>query len=100
MTGVKSLIAIYMATAMTVSGAEESTIARIEVPKDCAEAIGKAIEDSSFNKMGKEFGRASHLVNNSVNAGLIEAFMEIHPACPGEDFKTPKGQYEIIGKDL
>ena len=82
---------------MAGEGKTKSDIPVFVVSEECGKAINEALQRSSYNKLtgSSEITRTLNQVSNSV---IIESLMEVHPACPGEDFKVPNGPYQIKGE--
>src|SRR5207248_7117012 len=64
------------------------------VSEECEKAIAEALQRNSYIK-GTGNSEIAQTLNQVVSSAIIESMMEVHPACPGKDFKVPNGPYQI-----
>jgi hypothetical protein len=67
------------------------------VSEECGKAINEALQRSSYNKSTGS-NELAQTLNQISDSAIIESLMEVHPACPREDFKVPSGPYQIKGE--
>jgi hypothetical protein len=69
----------------------------IEVSEDCAKAVKEAVTRNDYNKIPNNNDLAN-MVDSAVTNGVIQAIMEVHPACPGVNFTPPSGPFAVVSK--